>query len=71
MNMNVREILENITKEHASDIFVVAGRPPVSYTHLDVYKRQIEWQKKDHRIHDSLLRFLKNSQIQYSSNHNK
>ena len=26
MNMNVREILENITKEHASDIFVVAGR---------------------------------------------
>lgn len=27
MNMNVREILENITKEHASDIFVVAGRP--------------------------------------------
>ncbi|TJX38968.1 type IV pili twitching motility protein PilT, partial [Soehngenia saccharolytica] len=22
MNMNVREILENITKEHASDIFV-------------------------------------------------
>lgn len=27
MNMNVREILENITKKHASDIFVVAGRP--------------------------------------------
>ena len=27
MNMNVREILEKITKEHASDIFVVAGRP--------------------------------------------
>ena len=27
MNMNVREILENITKEHAADIFVVAGRP--------------------------------------------
>ena len=27
MKMNVREILENITKEHASDIFVVAGRP--------------------------------------------
>ena len=27
MNMNAREILENITKEHASDIFVVAGRP--------------------------------------------
>ena len=25
--MNVREILENITKENASDIFVVAGRP--------------------------------------------
>ncbi len=25
--MNIREILENITKEHASDIFVVAGRP--------------------------------------------
>ena len=27
MNMNVREILENITNELASDIFVVAGRP--------------------------------------------
>ena len=25
--MNVQEILENITKEKASDIFIVAGRP--------------------------------------------
>lgn len=25
--MNVREILEQITKENASDLFVVAGRP--------------------------------------------
>ena len=25
--MNVKEVLENITKNNASDIFVVAGRP--------------------------------------------
>ena len=25
--MNVQEVLENIAKEEASDIFVVAGRP--------------------------------------------
>ena len=47
MNMNVREILENITKEHASDIFVVAGRPLTYKVNGKMHTYQEERMKPD------------------------
>ena len=47
MNMNVREILEKITKEHASDIFVVAGRPLTYKVNGKMHTYQEERMKPD------------------------
>lgn len=45
--MNVKEILENITKQNASDIFVVAGRPLTYKVNGKMYSYQEERMKPD------------------------
>ena len=42
--------LEMIQPENGSDVYEVDGDGPVSSTHLDVYKRQIEWMNKKKNI---------------------